>query len=211
MGKVTLKKVSSLGSLSVNSDGRVSVTFDFSKAPVPKETYSASECFLREGVDHDVFLVFVQLDATTGEPQHTLQVKFDDLALANLWKNSQAFHERVGLWYEGTFGRKPERKKCKVPANAPYFQLTSNLAFIGQQENSVVAAFYYFDPRAARDIAQGRVPNKALMWVPVVQVKVSAYAIWNLLNDVRDYVNALIEKYPALQARQVTETVQEGA
>lgn len=198
------------GSFTAQEDGRVSVSFDFSKAPVPKEVYSASHAFLKSGPGHDVFLVFAQVDASTNEIKHNLQIKFDDVALVNAWRNSQDFYSSISRWYAATYGSEPKILNESLPSNSIYHQLSANLMLLGHQETSGIASFYWFDPLAARDIALGKVPNKDLMAQPVVQIKLNSHLLWQLLSGVSDYINGLMTKYPSLVAKMTPEKLGEA-
>lgn len=208
MGKKTetgtiIKKSSSGGALVVHKDGRVSVSFDFTKIPAPKETYSASQAFLKEGPGHDVFLVFCQIDGNTGDPRHYLQVKFDDVALLNTWINSREFFQRIGSWYESTYGTTPVAEQTEVVRGVESFQMSANLAFMGHFESTAVVAFYYLDPRSTRQMAVGQLPGRQELVTPVVQVKLNTLLVWNLLAQVEQYISRLAERYAVLGSRVV--------
>ncbi len=202
-----IKKSSAGGALVVHKDGRVSVSFDFTKIPVPKETYSASQAFLKEGPGHDVFLIFSQVDGSTSEPQHYLQVKFDDIGLLNTWINSREFFQRLGLWYESTYGAKPALQPVEVTRGLDSFQMAANLAFMGHFESTAVAAFYYLDPRSTRQMAIGQLPGRQELVTPVVQVKLNTLVLWNLLAQMEQYIEKLVERHSLLRSRLVQATV----
>ncbi len=197
-----LEKKYSFGIFKIEEGDRISVSFDFSKASVPKETYSASYAFLKVGSNlHDVFIIFVQIDAINGTVKHNLQVKLDDLSIINAWANSKDFYKRVENWYRQTYDNEPKKEIVEISSNTPSYQVASNLVFFGHQENSAIVAFYYFDPRAARDIMMGRNPNEDLVGVPIVQVKMNTLTVWCLLDDIKNYIDDILSKYPKFKNR----------
>ena len=205
--KQLLKKDFAFGSFKVVEDGKVSVAFDFSKAPIPSETYSASEVTLKHFPPHDYFLVFAQVDPIDQSFRHNLQIRIDDIALLNTWVNSREFYNRIGDWYRNTYKSAPQRNKLEVPKGTPGYQLSANLMFLGHKERSGVAAFYYFDPRAAREIALGKMPDKSLIGSPVVQVKLNTFLLWSLLDQMREHIDGLLTKFPVLSDRVPNDSV----
>lgn len=199
--KQLMVKKFAFGTFKVVENGKVAVAFDFSKAPIPQDTYSATHASFESGPDHDCFFIFSQVDANSKAIRHKLEVRFDDISVLNLWLNSKEFFRRITTWYSETYGNAPEFRPINIGNGTPSYQVSANLAFMGHQETSAVAAFYYFDPRAAREIAVGNMPDKSLVGSPVVQVKLSTHALWNMLSQVETFVDQLIQKYPKLSDR----------
>jgi hypothetical protein len=198
---VELEKRYAFGTFKIEDGEKVSVSFDFSKAEVPKDTFSASYAYIKKGPNHDIFMIFVQLDAVDGTVKHNLQVKFDDLSLVNAWINSKDFYRRVSEWYKTTYNIEIKNCGYDLTTRTQSYQVTSNLVFFGHQENSAIVAFYYFDPRAARDIILRRMPNEELIGIPVVQIKMSTFAVWSFLDDIKNHVGNIITEFPILNNR----------
>lgn len=130
-GKQLLAKKFPFGTFQITEGGKVSVTFDFSKAPVPRDTYSASFVNVTPGPADDCFISFYQVDSDSGEVKHKLELKFDDLALLNAWINSKEFYDRAKTWYEATYGVALKPKGVVPIKTAMSHQLAANMVFVG--------------------------------------------------------------------------------
>lgn len=199
-GTFVTQRTFSCGTYSQGKDGTVTVSFDLSKAPIPENVYSASSALFIEGINHETYINFFQYDGKI--PRNYLQVRLDDIAVLNLWRNSNEFFIRTTDWYNEAYGKKPSiAVKPKNFENLTSYQVSANLVFSAHQENSAIMSFYFFDPRAAREISLGNTPDPKLMANPVVEVKTNTYIIWDLLNQISEYVGKTIKSIPQLELR----------
>ena len=185
------------------NDGTVSISFDLSKAPIPSNIYSASLASFVDGDNHEAFLNFIQIDANRSYRNY-VQVRLDDIAVLNFWRNSKDFYDMTGAWYENTYGEKPVAARLSdfdKLAGLSAVEMSANLIFMAHQENTAIMAFYFFDPRAAREMTMGSTPVSSMATNPVVEVRTNTYVVWNLLDQVSAYVEKTLCDNPRLQAK----------
>ena len=185
------------------SDGTVSISFDLSKAPIPSNVYSASLASFVDGDNHEAFLNFIKIDANRSYRNY-IRVRLDDIAVLNFWRNSKDFYEMAGAWYENTYGKKPVATRFSdfdKLGSLHAVEMSANLIFMAHQENTAVMDFYFFDPRAAREMTMGSTPASSIATSPVVEVRTNTYVVWNLLDQVSAYVEKTLRDNPHLQAK----------
>ena len=184
----------------VNNGPAFQLQLNLETAPRPTKSYTASICELRE-VNGGYALMFSEPNPTLSSQKNCLNVIISDISLVNIWENSREFISGVKTWVSHTYNGEGI-KTVSIPSLEDSFAVHANMAFMGYQNGNMVFAFYNFDVRTAKAIAQNKI-DKDVDWIdPIVQVFSTVRSAYPLLVQIEQIAQKIIEKYPRITGKE---------